>query len=138
MTQRNVVEAFEQSMAGMGLLDAAVVAGDDDEDEDQLGDSDVTSAVSEPRFTQGGLVTGQLNQGRRIDYMLQEKEIESANEYVAALAAHSSYWMEKDLSLFIARQIYLSTLERSAAECEATEQSNWEALTPEDSLYSRS
>jgi hypothetical protein len=44
--------------------------------------------------------------------MLQEKEIESANEYVAALAAHSSYWVEKDLSLFVARQIYLSSLER--------------------------
>lgn len=138
MTQRNVVDAFEQSMAGMGLLDATVEAEDDEIDDDQLGDSDVTSAVSEQRLSQGGIVTGQLNQGRRIDYMLQEKEIESANEYVAALAAHSSYWMEKDLSLFIARQIYLSTLERSAAECQATEHSNWEALTPEDSLYSRS
>lgn len=138
MTQRNVVDAFEQSMAGMGFLDATVEAEDDEVDEDQLGDSDVTSAVSEPQLSQGGIVTGQLNQGRRIDYVLQEKEIESANEYVAALAAHSSYWMEKDLSLFIARQIYLSTLERSAAELEATELSNWEALTPEDSLYSRS
>ena len=138
MTQRNVVDAFEQSMAGMGLLDATVESEDDEVDDDQLGDSDVTSTVSEPRRSQSGIVTGQLNQGRRIDYMLQEKEIESANEYVAALAAHSSYWMEKDLSLFIARQIYLSTLERSAAECQATEHSNWEALTPEDSLYSRS
>lgn len=45
--------------------------------------------------------------------MLQEREIEHANEYVAALAAHSSYWVEKDLSLFIARQIYLSNLERA-------------------------
>ena len=45
--------------------------------------------------------------------MLQEREIEHANEYVAALAAHSSYWVEKDLSLFMARQIYLSSLERA-------------------------
>ena len=45
--------------------------------------------------------------------MLQEREIEHANEYVAALAAHSSYWVEKDLSLFMARQIYLSSLERT-------------------------
>ena len=43
--------------------------------------------------------------------MLQEKEIENANEYVAALAAHSSYWVEKDLSLFIAHQICLRSLE---------------------------
>jgi len=125
MTQRNVVEAFEQSMAGMGLLDATVEAGGDD-------DNDSTSEVSEDRSTHNSVVTGQLNQGRRIDYMLQEKEIENANEYVAALAAHSSYWIEKDLSLFIARQIYLSTLEFSAAEAEAAEQANWEAITPED------
>lgn len=39
------------------------------------------------------------------------QEIENANEYVAALAAHSSYWIEKDLSLFIAHQIYRSNLE---------------------------
>jgi len=131
MTQRDVVEAFEQSMAGMGLLDATV-----GEDEDEIND-DAISVVSERRTNYSSLITGQLNQGRRVDYMLQEKEIENANEYVAALAAHSSYWIEKDLSLFIARQIYLSTLEHSAAEAEAAEQSNWEALTPEDSLYSR-
>lgn len=53
---------------------------------------------------------------QRIDYMLQEKEIENANEYVAALAAHSSYWLEKDLSLFIARQICLRALERETRE----------------------
>ena len=38
--------------------------------------------------------------------MLQEKEIENANEYVFALSAHSSYWTQKDLSLFIARQVF--------------------------------
>jgi hypothetical protein len=61
-------------------------------------------------------VTGSLNRGHRIDYMLQEKEIENANEYVAALAAHSCYWLEKDLGLFIARQICLRALEREAGE----------------------
>jgi DDHD domain len=121
-TQRNVVEAFEQSMAGMGLLDATVEAGADD---------DSISEVSEDR-TSNGVVTGQLNQGRRIDYMLQEKEIENANEYVAALAAHSSYWIEKDLSLFIARQMYLSSMERAAAAVEAADFAAWESITPED------
>lgn len=48
--------------------------------------------------------------------MLQEKEIENANEYVAALAAHSCYWLEKDLSLFVARQICLRELERAALD----------------------
>jgi hypothetical protein len=62
------------------------------------------------------VVCGSLNEGRRIDYMLQEKEIEHANEYVAALAAHSSYWIEKDLSLFVAQQILHSTVEASIAD----------------------
>lgn len=130
MTQKNVVEAFEQSMAGMGLLDAANDTESDNEDED------CNSEMSESR-SNNYVITGQLNQGRRIDYMLQEKEIENANEYVAALAAHSSYWIEKDISLFIARQIYLSTLEASATE--ASDQIHWEALTPEDlTMYSQS
>ena len=129
ITQRNVVEAFEQSMADMGFLDATVGAGE--EDEEQGVNSDVPSVISEKRPKQSSLVTGQLNQGRRIDYMLQEKEIENANEYVAALAAHSSYWIEKDLSLFISRQIYLSTLERTSVDFETTEPSDWEPLTPE-------
>lgn len=50
----------------------------------------------------------ELNQDRvpvRLDFMLQENEIESANEYISALAAHSSYWDNKDLSLFIAQQL---------------------------------
>lgn len=112
-TQRTVVEAFEQSMAG-----AFGIGRDDD---------DSASEASEDRGN-SSVVTGQLNKGRRIDYKLQEKEIENANEYVAALAAHSSYWIEKDLSLFIARQIYLSALEFAAAEVEA---GSWETLTPE-------
>lgn len=102
-TQQNVVEAFEASMAGMGLIDSTNATEEDEDDSA----SEVSS--EDPRANR--VVTGQLNQGRRIDYMLQEKEIENANEYVAALAAHSSYWIEKDLSLFIARQIYLSTIE---------------------------
>ena len=35
---------------------------------------------------------GQLNQGRRIDYVLQEKPIESFNDYLFALGSHACYW----------------------------------------------
>lgn len=35
---------------------------------------------------------GKLNMGRRIDYVLQERPIESFNEYLFALASHASYW----------------------------------------------
>lgn len=35
---------------------------------------------------------GQLNGGRRVDYVLQEKPIEKLNEYLFALSSHLSYW----------------------------------------------
>lgn len=38
---------------------------------------------------------GKLNQGRRIDYVLQESPFESFNEYIFALAAHLCYWYVK-------------------------------------------
>lgn len=106
-TQRNVVDALEKSLGGFGLADTTA-------------DDDTVSDTSE---SQHGITTGLLNEGRRIDYLLQEKEIENANEYVSALAAHSSYWIEKDLSLFIAHQICLATLEQ-AVDLET------EAITP--------
>ena len=118
-TQRTVIEAFEQSMAG-----AFGIGRDDD---------DVAYEVNTGKQQFNKVVTGNLNEGHRIDYMLQEKEIENANEYVAALAAHSSYWIEKDLSLFIARQIYLSALEYAAEFEEAGVDfgATWDIITPE-------
>lgn len=121
--QHSVVEMFEASMAGMGLVDTAV---DDNEDDDDTSASDTSS----DDIRSHRVVTGQLNQGRRVDYMMQEREIENANEYVAALAAHSSYWTEKDLSLFVARQIYLSTLEQQA---EKEETDNWDDISSTNS-----
>ncbi len=35
---------------------------------------------------------GRLNQGRRIDFVLQEKPIEKLNEYLFALSSHLCYW----------------------------------------------
>ena len=112
-TQQDVVEAFEAGMAGMGLFDSSM---------NPHGEDDASSELSsDENGPQRQVKTGSLNRGRRIDYLLQEKEIESANEYVAALAAHSSYWIEKDFSLFIAWQISRSNLEREASE-------GWEAI----------
>lgn len=105
-TKKNVAEAFEASMAGIGLLD---FAEDSTEGDCEIADADDSSELEDKNY----VITGQLNRGRRIDYMLQEKEIESANEYVAALAAHSCYWTEKDLSLFIAWQISVDTTDQA-------------------------
>ncbi len=106
-TQENVVASLESGIAALGLLDGTAQDMEEDEEDDDDFDNPV-----EPHT----VVTGSLNRGQRIDYMLQEKELESANEYVAALAAHSCYWLEKDLSLFIARQICLRALEREDGE----------------------
>ena len=111
--QQSVIDAVEESMTKIGLLDYSLdTLADEAEDDDDDDSLDYSSDDSGARR----VVCGNLNEGRRIDYMLQEKEIEHANEYVAALAAHSSYWIEKDLSLFVAQQILHSTVEASIAD----------------------
>ena len=97
-------------MAGLGLLDSM---GDDGPNKDGLNQLDPFSNSNGAEGRSARIPTGKLNQGRRIDFMLHEKEIENANEYVATLAAHSCYWMEKDLSLFVAWEIFRSSLARS-------------------------
>ncbi|KAK3573524.1 hypothetical protein QTP86_026035 [Hemibagrus guttatus] len=49
---------------------------------------------------------GMLNGGRRIDYVLQEKPIESFNEYLFALQSHLCYWESEDTALFFLKEIY--------------------------------
>lgn len=92
--EETMIHSLESGIEALGLVDSTSTGNTPRECEDENDSSHV-------------LLTGSLNGGRRIDYMLQEKEIENANEYVAALAAHSSYWLEKDLSLFIANEICL-------------------------------
>ena len=64
-TQQSVAEAFEASMAGMGLLDTTVeaVAAEHEEDDE------TSTGTSESENRLNYIVTGQLNQGRRIDYV---------------------------------------------------------------------
>uniref|UniRef100_A0A8C5HI41 DDHD domain-containing protein n=1 Tax=Gouania willdenowi TaxID=441366 RepID=A0A8C5HI41_GOUWI len=42
---------------------------------------------------QPAVAMGMLNEGRRIDYVLQEKPIESFNEYLFAIQSHLCYWL---------------------------------------------
>ncbi|XP_053306305.1 SEC23-interacting protein [Spea bombifrons] len=49
---------------------------------------------------------GTLNGGRRIDYVLQEKPIESFNEYLFALQSHLCYWESEDTALLFLKEIY--------------------------------
>lgn len=44
---------------------------------------------------------GMLNGGNRIDYVLQEKPIESFNEYLFALQSHLCYWYREFTSFML-------------------------------------
>ncbi|XP_046815702.1 uncharacterized protein LOC124422824 isoform X1 [Vespa crabro] len=49
---------------------------------------------------------GNLNGGRRIDYVLQEAPFEYINEYIFALTSHVCYWESEDTMLMILKEIY--------------------------------
>ncbi|KAK6178146.1 hypothetical protein SNE40_012963 [Patella caerulea] len=70
-------------------------------------DKDETSSVaSNP---EEDVSMGQLNAGRRIDYVLQEKPIESFNDYLFALTSHGCYWESEDTVLMVLKEIYESS-----------------------------
>ncbi|XP_070539993.1 triacylglycerol hydrolase DDHD2-like [Ptychodera flava] len=52
------------------------------------------------------LKLGALNKGNRIDFVLQEKPIESFNEYLFALGSHACYWESEDTVLMILKEVY--------------------------------
>lgn len=52
------------------------------------------------------LSLGTLNNGRRIDYVLQEAPFEFINEYIFALASHVCYWESEDSMLLMLKEIY--------------------------------
>ena len=91
--EENVIHSLESGIEALGLVDS---------NGNEIEDANIASNDHDAPHI---LESGSLNGGRRIDYMLQEKEIDRANEYLAALAAHSCYWLEKDLSLFISNEI---------------------------------
>lgn len=53
-------------------------------------ESDASGSVEQTE--QPEIKVGMLNGGRRIDYVLQEKPIESFNEYLFAIQSHLCYW----------------------------------------------
>ncbi|CAG0883480.1 unnamed protein product [Darwinula stevensoni] len=78
--------------------------------EEQEGEDDTHSQTSDTSTTasQATSLIGQINGGKRIDYVLQEKPIESFNEYLFALGAHVGYWESEDTMLLILKELYAS------------------------------
>lgn len=60
----------------------------------------------EPEKESTNLKVGCLNEGKRVDYVLQETPVEYFNEYLFALASHLCYWTSRDTMLMILKEIY--------------------------------
>ncbi|XP_022287855.2 triacylglycerol hydrolase DDHD2-like isoform X2 [Crassostrea virginica] len=66
-------------------------------------DDDQSSIASSQ---QEDIYMGQLNEGQRIDYVLQERPIESFNDYLFALSSHGCYWESEDTVLLVLKELY--------------------------------
>nr|XP_046209534.1 SEC23-interacting protein-like isoform X3 [Oncorhynchus gorbuscha] len=89
----------------------AMVANQIKEEEEKHARSDEHRIVESPellREEEAQMKIGMLNGGNRIDYVLQEKPIESFNEYLFALQSHLCYWESEDTALLLLKEIYMT------------------------------
>uniref|UniRef100_H2LW43 DDHD domain containing 2 n=1 Tax=Oryzias latipes TaxID=8090 RepID=H2LW43_ORYLA len=68
--------------------------------------ADAESSMNAEQTENSEIKMGMLNGGRRIDYVLQEKPIESFNEYLFAIQSHLCYWESEDTALLLLKEIY--------------------------------
>lgn len=88
----------------------AIVANQIEEQEKQAQEEHKIPESPEPvKEEEPQVKVGMLNGGNRIDYVLQEKPIESFNEYLFALQSHLCYWQSEDTALLILKEIYKTT-----------------------------
>nr|CAD7455681.1 unnamed protein product [Timema tahoe] len=74
--------------------------------EEQMHRDDTESTHSVEGEADQDVCVGQLNSGRRVDYVLQEAPFESFNEYLFALGSHVCYWESEDTMLMILKEVY--------------------------------
>nr|XP_026691178.1 phospholipase DDHD2 isoform X1 [Ciona intestinalis] len=74
------------------------------EQQDKNDNEDNASVTSDIAQLDVGL--GRLNGGKRIDYVLQERPLESFNDYLFAFQSHLCYWNNEDTVLLMMREIY--------------------------------
>lgn len=100
-----------QSFARLPVAALPPVEAEDTSIEGNLQDpqgecAEAESPVSPEQQEQPEIKVGMLNGGRRIDYVLQEKPIESFNEYLFAIQSHLCYWESEDTALLVLKEIY--------------------------------
>ncbi len=108
-TEQKVNEAVEQKLAS-----------------DAAADDSEAANVTE--------IDSMLNEGRRIDYVLQEAPYESFNEYVFALGSHLCYWESEDTVLMILKDIY-SLLDGVISDEELNQQASISASASSASIH---
>ncbi|XP_056466181.1 SEC23-interacting protein isoform X1 [Gadus chalcogrammus] len=92
--------------AGRGSISRAVTLTDGGPP--SVAENKMAEAVEPLREEEPQVKMGRLNGGNRIDYVLQEKPIESFNEYLFALQSHLCYWESEDTALMLLKEIYKS------------------------------
>lgn len=96
-TQLEMVSTQDQSLSDAVTEQSVSEAGEGDI---HLPNNFITCRLTSMHlFETEDIRIGNLNGGRRIDYVLQEKPIESLNEYLFAFSSHFSYWYVRRLTL---------------------------------------
>ncbi|XP_011407929.1 PREDICTED: SEC23-interacting protein-like [Amphimedon queenslandica] len=90
----------------------AAMTTNSDETESIPGDVSSQGSVDEESVH---IPIGCISGGDRVDHVLQEKPIETINEYMFALSSHLCYWRSEDTALFILKQLYKNNNNNAAA-----------------------
>ncbi|XP_014863931.1 PREDICTED: phospholipase DDHD2 isoform X1 [Poecilia mexicana] len=104
---RTAWQSFTRPVAALPPAEEGEATNDTTPQEDQAGVcTEAECSASAEQAEQPEIEMGMLNGGRRIDYVLQEKPIESFNEYLFAIQSHLCYWESEDAALLLLREIY--------------------------------
>jgi len=110
------VESLKQAVSSVSSVSASDVARSVSswlgfskaKEEEELGDLreiEASRAVAK-EATSSDHIRYTMNEGGRVDYVLQSSKVEVANEYISALKAHSSYWSHPDVAAFVVKEIF--------------------------------
>uniref|UniRef100_A0A3Q2Y5A9 DDHD domain containing 2 n=1 Tax=Hippocampus comes TaxID=109280 RepID=A0A3Q2Y5A9_HIPCM len=103
--KNNVLGSLRTAWQSLSRLPVAALPPVDEGDSCE--DVELSGSTEQPQQAeQAEIKVGMLNGGRRIDYVLQEKPIESFNEYLFAIQSHLCYWESEDAALLLLKEIY--------------------------------
>nr|CAB3236628.1 phospholipase DDHD2 [Phallusia mammillata] len=97
-----------------------------DEQDKAVDTEDASSITSEVRHAD----LGRLNGGKRIDYVLQERPLESFNDYLFAFQSHLCYWNNEDTVLLVMKELYGMMGVLSDSQLEKQKAASSPALAP--------